>query len=294
VGLLAEAGEAIHAAFGSVLRSWIESHGAQSLSDLRQDVELEVRGSRPDIQPEAIRGCQNSIWSWARLIHGIHPGNVLRFDGGENERCGQLALDIPDLDVRLTSELDLLYATESPEVLDEVDYKTGWKVHDVGSVADSFQFQLHALLVFENYPGVNCLRLRVFDTRSNSITYMVPFTRSRQHDYMVRVRAAVGARIEHWENPPTWPAREKCSICPVACLCPVVDQDIGELAKDPPGFVKRLVAVEARADAMRELAAKYVDANGQDIQSGGVAFGRRKPATERKKPATLYDLSNQE
>jgi hypothetical protein len=295
VGIAAEAGSAVHAAFSAVTIEWIESNGAMSPVDLRQDVEHHLRNSRPDIQPEALAAAMPSLWQWAKLISSIHPGNILGFDGGEEldpPRSGQLAYDIVDLGVRITGELDLITSTESIEVLDVYDYKTGWKTHDVGDVASSFQFQFYAVLALETYPKVECVRFRVFDTRSNRIIYAVNFLRSRLHDYMVRIRSAIDSMRTHQDNPPTWPTLEKCSICPAAALCPVADEPLADLAADPPGFVKRMVAVGARLDAMQALAAKHVDATGKDIECGTIRFGRGKPKANRKPTAELYEISN--
>jgi hypothetical protein len=298
VGIAAEAGSAVHPAFSAVTIEWIASQGAMSPVDLRQDVEHHLRNSRPDIQPEALAAAMPSLWQWAKLISSIHPGNILGFDGGEEldpPRSGQLAYDIVDLGVRITGELDLICSTESLEVLDVYDYKTGWKTHEVGDVASSFQFQFYAVLALETYPKVECVRFKVFDTRANRLTYAVPFTRARKHDYMVRIRSAIESmRTHNHDNPPTWPVLEKCSICPAAALCPVADEAIADLAADPPGFVKKMVAVGARLDAMQALAAKYVDASGQDIECGELRFGRNKPKSTKKSPATLYELSIKE
>ena len=297
VAIAAEAGSAVHAAFSAVTIEWIESHGALSPVDLRQDVEHHLRNSRPDIQPEALAAAMPSLWQWAKLISSIHPGNILGFDGGEEldpPRSGQLAYDIVDLGVRITGELDLICSTESLEVLDVYDYKTGCKTHDVGDVASSFQFQFYAVLALETYPKVECVRFKVFDTRANRLTYAVPFTRARKHDYTVRIRSAIESMRTHQDNPPVWPTSEKCGICPAAAICPAADEPLADLAKDPAGFIGKLVAVEARADAMRKLATAYVDANGADIQAGSVAFGRAKPKAQRKATAELYELSNKE
>ena len=292
VGVLAEAGEAVHVAFSRTIQSWIDSEGAMSAADLRNEAEWEMRGARPDIQPEALKGGMPALWAWSKLIADIHPGNILRFDGGEDAgRSGQLAYDIPDLGVRVTSELDLLYASPSPEVVDEVDYKTGWKSHTVESIASAFQFQLHALLVFENYKDVNCLRVRVLDSRANRMSYAVPFTRNHSHSYAVRVRSAVEAYKRHHDDPPTWPTVEKCRICPAAALCPVADEPIKPASED---VLRQLIATEARADALRGILTARVDESKQDIVCGGVAFGRSKPPTKRKSPATLYDLQSEE
>lgn len=290
--LIAEAGEAGHQAFSVGVHGWIDSRGAISPSDLRQDVELAVRNSRPDLQPDAIKAIQPSIWAFANLLQAIHPGNILAFDGGEDiDRSGQLAIDFPDLRTRYTSELDLLYQGDCPEVLEEVDYKTGWKHHTAELIRDSFQFQSHAVLALEKYPETKALRVRVFDTRFRSLSYGVYFERAKLHDWKVRIRGAIEARrLSQQDNPPTWPTLEKCSICPAAALCPVADEPIGDLHRDPAEFVKRLVAVEARADAMRTMAAKYVDETGADIRVGLVAFGRCKPKAQRKAEATIYEI----
>jgi hypothetical protein len=292
VGIMAEAGEEGHKAFGEALRGWIDSHGAISKDDLRQDVSLAVRNSRPDLQPDAVRAIEPAIWMFADLVYGIHPGNVLAFDGGEDiDRSGQLAIDFPDLGVRYTSELDLLYQGDCPEVLEEVDYKTGWKHHTPELIRDSFQFQSHAVLALEQYPESKALRVRVFDTRHRNMTYGVYFERKRMHEWKVRIRGAIEAwRLSQQDNPPTWPTIEKCGFCPAAAICPVADEPLADLHKDPAGFIAKLVAVEARADAMKELAAKYVDSTGRDIEAGSVRFGRQKPKADRKAPATVYTL----
>jgi len=292
VGVLAESGEEVHKAFGEVLHSWIDSRGAMSPTDLRQDVDQAVRFARPDLQPEAIRAIQGAVWSWSQMVYAIHPSNILAFDGGEDiGRSGQLAIDIPDMGVRYTSELDLLYQGDCPDVLEEVDYKTGWKDWAPEDIRDSFQFQSHAVLALEKYPDRKALRVRVFETRSRRLTYGVIFPRERMHDWKMRIRSGIDAwRVSQQENPPTWPTVEKCSICPAAALCPVSDLPMRQLADDPAQFVRDLVAVEARAEAMRKLAAGWVDEHKQDIQAGDVFFGRNKPKSERKATATIYQL----
>lgn len=293
VGILAEAGEAVHQAQGSMIRSWIDSHGAMSKTDLRMELELAVRGARPDLQPEAIKALQPAAWLLADTIYKIHPGNILAFDGGEDvDRSGQLAYDFPDLGVRYTSELDLLYQGDCPEVLEEIDTKSGWKDWASEDIRDSFQFQSHAVLVLEKYPDAKALRVRVLDARHRTLTYGVHFQRERLYDWKVRIRSAISAwRQSQGENPPVWPTLEGCTICPASAICPVADQPIKDLATDPAAFVRDLVAVEARAESMRKLAAAWVDANKREIDAGGgVLFGRGKPRSERKATATIYSM----
>jgi len=291
VGLMAEAGEEAHKAFGEVLRSWIDSNGAMDRSDLRQDCEFAVRNARPDLQPEAIRAIQNAIWSWSELIYKIHPGNILAFDGGEDiDLSGQLAVDFPDLKTRFTSELDLLYQGDCPDVLEEVDYKTGWADWSTETIRDSFQFQSHAVLALEKYPDRKALRVSVFETRSRKLTYGVHFPRERIFDWKVRIRSAIEAwRVSQQDNPPCWPTTEKCGMCPAACMCPIADEQFKELA-DPSAFVGKIIAVKAKLDAMETIATAWVDTFGRDIQApDGTWYGRSKPK-EKKSPTSLYKI----
>lgn len=294
VGVLAVASEAVHQAFGRTIHEYIDSGGAMGKTDLRESSEFEARNCRPDLQPEVMRIAQSSLWGFSQLLGSVHPGNVLAFDGGEDiDRSGQLAIDFPDLGVRYTSEVDLLYQSDNPEIGEEVDYKLGWKDWTAEDIRDSFQFQSHAVMALEKYPQWKALRVRIFD-RKGRLTFPVYFQRERLFDWKVRIRKAIEAwQLSQSDDPPTWPTLEKCGQCPAACLCPVADQPIADLAADPPGFVKRLVAVEARAEAMRKLAAAHVDSTGQDIQADGVWFGRRKPASSRKPNATIYTLKGE-
>lgn len=294
VGVMAEAGEEAHKAFGEVLHSWIDSRGAMSPADLRIDVELAVRNSRPDLQPEAVKAIQSSVWSWASLVHSIHPENILAFDGGQDiDRSGQLAIDFDDLRIRYTSELDFLYQGDCPDVGEEVDYKTGYRHHTTELIKDSFQFQSHAVLALEKYPQWKALRVRVFDTRFRNLSYGVYFPRERMHEWKVRIRGAVDAyRASQQDEPPTWPTVEKCGICPAASICPVADQQFIELS-DTETFVRKMVAIDARLSAMQKIAAAWVDAHGREMVAGTAAFGRAKPPDKRKKPAGLYSISKE-
>lgn len=292
---LAEAGEQVHLAFGAMIADYMARGGFVNPGELADECWLQLRGSRPDVQPEAIRGGRASVWAFAKYIQALHPENILRYDGGHGERSGMLAHDMPELGIRLVSELDLLHATASPEVLAEIDYKSGWKLHSAESVSDSFQFQLHAFLVLNNYPDVACLRVRVWNTRSNTQTYAVDFRRDRLAEISTRIRNAAGEwfrwRDAPVESVPTWPLVDKCRICDAASRCPASGH-AADVAKDPQGFLVQMVAVSAKLDAMHDLATAWADANGE-IVAGNMRFGRNKPSSEKRKPAQLYSLKGE-
>lgn len=287
-------GQCVHDAISMATRAWLESEGhvfstRDAVELLTQELEAALRDSRPDVQPDVLAGCRASIWSWSRFMAAIHPGNVLGFDGGEElGRGGQLAIDFPELGVRATSEVDLLHTTEAPAVLSEVDYKSGHKYHTERDVANAFQFQFHADLVFEAYPDVQALDLTVWDTRSNHRTFAVRFERKRQPEYRARVRKAIETRAMLRHNPPCWPAVEKCELCQCAVFCPAAGEDIKDVKADPVTALRQLIAVEAKADALRKQLTNYIDSTGEEIVSGADRFGRA--PSSRKPTAKVYQL----
>lgn len=295
-------GEEVHRAFSAATHEWIASQASLNPGELAETLKQEARNARPDVQPDVIRATKWSTWEWSRFIASINPENILRFDGGGDlNRSGQLAADFPvgDTIVRATSELDLLYAGPAKRLLHEVDYKSGCKQWQAADVWDSLQFQLHALLVFENYPECDGLEVTIWNTRHNRRTYTVEFQRSKHLDEIaarVRSAAAAFATYRDDENAPVWPAAEKCAFCDAAVICPAASQMQKTLEENPPGWVDAMLALDTRLDAMRKAAMSYVSKTGNDIVSpSGAAFGYGKPKQSRKPSAALYSVKpNQE
>ena len=292
---IAAAGQAVHEAFRESVQAYIEEP-SMHLGELADRAFSALRNARPDIQPEALAAGKPSVWAWAKMLSSHSPKNLLRFDGGQAERSGQLAHDLPmgNVVLRVTSELDLLLATPAKQVLREIDYKSGWRRHGTDSIASSFQFGLHAWLVFENYPEVEALEVQVWQTRTNSLTYPVTFDRSRLREIDTRIRSAAGEYVR-WRNTPpkdvpTWPAIDKCPMCQAAVVCPA-SLHVGELSGLVPGvLVDRMVAVQATLNALEELAIAHVKATGKDLVSpSGAAFGYDRPVKSRK-TKSLYSI----
>jgi CRISPR/Cas system-associated exonuclease Cas4 (RecB family) len=282
----AESGNAVHEALSAGVRAYVASRASLNPQELRAEVENAVLSARPDIQPDAVRGLRASLWAWAKWLHGLHPENILRFDGGEGVRSGQLAIDIPGV-VRVTSELDFLHSGPSPKLLHEVDWKSGWKSWTVNSIRDSFQFQLHALLVLENYPDVDGLSVTVWDTRRNRRSWPVEFTRADLPAIRARVMSAAGEwwRAQH-EEPPTWPTVDKCSKCPAAMLCPASGE-----SSTVEETVDALAPLEAKVKLMRSFLSVKVGMRGEDIVTeAGNCFGFGKPKRAGRKVAELYQI----
>lgn len=277
---IAAAGNEVHAAYSAAIAEYLDARGSLAPRDIADAVYNNLYGSRPDVQPEAIEAGRRMAWQFAAMLHQRHPENVLRFDGGEGELSGQLAWDLPQFNLRATSELDLLYAgPDAPAVLNSLDWKSGWKPWSAVRMRQSFQFGMHAWLVFKNYPSVQVLRVEVWATRRNR-TYACEFTREELSALSSRVATAAGIRYQYKNEPParvpTWPLVEKCAQCSARLQCPI--QFEPEVRSYRGHLVDRMAALEAILDHMRDLAGQYVDATGRDLVSPlGNAYGTGKP-----------------
>lgn len=293
-GIPAAVGEQAHQAISRTISDYIAIREMTSPTDFANALRSNMNAARPDVQPDVIRCLSRSVWPLAQYIGGgVAPQNILRYDGGLGAKSGQLSAPMEDLGVLLTSEVDLLHATRSPELLAECDWKTGWGTYDEQDVWDSFQFQFHAFLVLANYEAVQALRVTVWNTRDGSKARPVHFERQHLPQIETRIRSAVGGFLTYHGKPyelaETWPAVEKCRICPAAAACPAADRQTSKCAEDPVRFVELMVAVRARLDAMETEATAYVDKTGKTIlTTAGDRFGRDKPKTDRKPPAVLY------
>jgi hypothetical protein len=290
---LANSGQELHDCLSQAIASYVDSGGQLTPTDLMAEVENAAFRSRPDVHPDVIRASKPILWSWSNYVAQLHPFNILRFDGGQGDRSGQLAFDLNDLRLRVTSELDLLHAGPAAEQLHEVDYKTGHKLWSARDVRDSFQFMLHAALVFENYPDVQSLEVRVWNTRLRRMTWGVEFDRRKLGEFRSRLYSVAKFYAQWQDAPPdeapAWPAVEKCEICAAAALCPLAGRDVGQVHEDPAGFVDRMVAVDAKLKSMRRLASAWVKATGEDIVTPlGNAFGVGKPKANREPLKSIY------
>lgn len=286
-----------HAALSRTTAEHIRARGAMNAGDLAEYALAELRGSRPDLQPDVIDSMRATVWPWAKHVAAIHPVNILHFDGGEElKRPGQLAADLASLHLRPTSEVDLLYAGDAPKMLHEIDYKTGYKVHSVRDVAESFQFQMHAWLVLQTYPEVDCLEVRVWNTRRNILTYGVEFKRRDFANWDARIRHAAGLCVQHMhdtpEDAPAWPTVEKCDGCRAAIVCRHARLDHGTAET----LVDSLVAMDAKRAELSRLLDSELRRRGvsEIVTELGNAYGYGKPKRATKAKAAVYQVGKQE
>lgn len=280
--------------------------------DLREYIDERAVKSRPDVQPEVVKALRKSYPVVHLLCHHDNgeernPDDILRYDGGEGDRRGQLGGDILPAPedgsrgpVRLTCEVDLLLATASPEELDLWDWKSGWRYWTAGEVKESFQFQFYAWLVFHTYPEVRRVWVRVFMTREGAATSVVEFSRGRDlYQIHQRLLSAANLYLKFRdaggpEDVDAWPAPDKCSICPAATRCLMAHLPERDLAADPEGYLRQYVATQAAADRMAARMAVKVRAEGRDMvfrdpAKGAVAFGMEKPKEVRKPACVVYE-----
>jgi hypothetical protein len=265
-----------------------------SKADMAARLEQGMLDVRADIQPEAVAAMRASIWGLAELIVSQNPNDILRFDGGREERTGQVARDIQmgGTTYRLTSEVDLLLSTESPDILEEIDHKSGWTPYDESAVRDAFQFQTHAYILLELYPGMKALDVRVWRLRDGRPTYRARFERRHLATIGPRILSALEA-YHRWRDAapheaPAHPLEAKCANCPHAIECMDASPTIG--TGTPESVVDWLVVAEAASALATEHLNRAVAARGRDIET---AFGNRfGPGKPRKATSGLYSTQS--
>lgn len=287
-----------HEAIAKMIREWLDCNGLLSVADIMQILEGHIWASRPDVQPDVKTALRPSLYSIARFFkENIHPGEILGFDGGEEmdpPRGGQLAADLPDLRKTITAELDLIYTSPSKEVLCVIDWKSGNAIYGVQEIASSFQFQYGSVLIWENYPDVQRVEWKVWNTRKNLPSQAVAFHRSLDAQFRTRIRHAIEVRerYRHLETPPAWPSWENCSGCEAAVLCSETGGDVKTVASNPQAALRTLICLQERAAAYKKALTAYTDRHG-DLFDGSVAFGRNKPP-ERRAEAKVYEVDLKE
>lgn len=290
--LIAATGNEVHDAFRGVIESYVASQGALNKRDLVDETMTNLFSTRPDVQPDAIAAAKYAVWGFTEILCEVHFTAVMRFDGGRGSMSGQLSMDIA-AGCRVTGAVDLLLATKAKQVVDLWDWKTGYYRWTETAVANSFQFTMYAALVLDHYPEVACVRTRIFNTRTNSPTYAVEFSRDKLPQYRARISAAAGLWYQHHKQPadkvPAWPARDKCDTCPVIARCTAADDDLRAGATDPKVLLRTLWLTEQRSDALKKQLADIARTTGQDVRTDdGICFGFSKPKADRKPTAALY------
>lgn len=280
---VATTGTEIHRCLSQTVTEYLASDGNMRPGEIVEVALALLVQSRPDVQPDVMHAIRPALWSWARMVAGINPLNILHYDGGTGKRSGQLAIDIGGY--RVTSEVDFCHAGPSPELVHVVDYKTGWGTWTASDVADSFQFQLHAVLLMHLYERVNGVEVSVWNTRTNQRTYRVVFDRRDYDTYRARIAEAVSVMLVNQsraiDSVPAWPTSEKCRLCQVADRCPAVHLD----AETPEAKLSRLIVLERAVEEVSEQLAAIVEETGRDVQleSGeAFGFGRKKRTTKPK------------
>jgi len=266
--------------------------------------------SRPDVQPDVLEAVRRSLWAFCRDLETLpceedtwprprrNPADLLRYDGGEGDRSGQLSWDLLAANdergpVRLTSEVDQLLAGACEEEVYETDWKTGHKLWTPTAVKGAFQFKFHTWLICRNHPAVQTVHVRVWMTRFNSPTSWVHFRRRDADEFEGVLLGAVQARDEMLLSIGeqdgrdlrhlAWPSKPKCLICPAIQICPYRSIRAWHVREDFAESVRAYQVIEiALADLKADLIA-VADAHGGRYKEEGLGFGvkARKPTKTR-------------
>lgn len=286
-------GTEAHNAISEVIGEWIEDPAIRR-GEMADRIRSRLNHARPDVQPDAIRGCERSAWIIAGVFDRLSPSHVLRFDGGTGARSGQLSHELTTLPVVVTCEVDLLLATASRQQVSLRDWKSGWKQWTSTSVAESFQFQFYAAMVLQNYPEVESVAVQVLNTRTAEWTYEIEFTRSDLPRLMGRINTTAATwwlnRSRPIEQVDAWPGVEKCDWCRCAARCTAANR---EANGSPVELLSTLQALQAKSEAIAGILEKHVRDTGRDIETAdGLRFGFNKPKRATKPKAALYAVKS--
>ena len=294
-----DAGNAVHEAIASVTRA-IADGDVMKLDEARAMLDQEIAASRPDIQPDAIQGIKYSAYAILQKLLYLpdgqprHPADIVVHDGGTETRSGQLAhdLDVDGSIIRITCEVDLLLATESPGQLEMIDYKSGRGEWTVTGVASSFQLGCwYPVVVMMNYP-IERLAVRVWNTRTNDLLPGVIIERKRIPDMIERIKSAARIWKQHHADKevktvPAWPGFEKCSNCSGAFLCPSARSPVKDVAEDPSAALGQYVALTMALNQLGDALSAHVKQTHESITlPDGTTYGLKPPA----KPRLSYGL----
>ena len=289
--LPADSGNESHDCFAAMVSDYIVSQGEASLADLTNTAVTQAQLSRTDVQPDVLEAVRAGAWPIARdLIYRAdgqrrNPADILRYQGGDGERTGQIAFDITPggpgkAAQRLTTELDLLMAGEARDELCVTDWKTGRTAWAAAKVRSAFQFQFQSALIFHVYPDCHRVWVRVWSPRTGGATGWVGFTRRDGADVEARCSMAVEARraaLADPEHAVCYPDAERCSRCPATKLCPSAADPALQLAMDPQGFLANFAIRQLQMDKDEAAMLAYVKAHGP-IVGNGWAYGPKKPS----------------
>ena len=301
-GKMAAVGNEAHDAISATISAYVDAGcpddpSAQhwmSPAEINELLVTNLRHSRPGLQPETLAAFAGT-YRLAEILHPIAPWAVLKHDGGQGERCGQMTEDVETSlgVVQATSEIDLLAATQVKEIVRAIDWKTGWSEWSEGDVEHAFQMRMLAWLVLSTFPDADVVESQVYNSRTRRLTYPVRFTRDRMAEYAAQVQEAAETWMRYRSAPissvPAWPTREGCQQCDAAAFCTVCDDDVGDANRSPETWLKILHATECKADSIRKTLAEIVHKEQRDITAGGMAFGLNKPKADRRPQCTLYE-----
>lgn len=289
--LAADSGNEAHDAYAAMVVNYIESHGSASTGSLFNVAVESARKSRPDLQPDVLSAVRAGAYQFARDLtyrpdgQQRNPADILRFQGGQGERTGQIAMDIlPQTTtrgpVRLTTELDLLMAADARDELAVTDWKTGHTHWTAPMVRESFQFNFQAMILLTVYPDCDRVWIRVFSPRTGGSTGYVGFTRRDAEDCKARCAKAIQVRadaISDPDGPQCWPDAERCCQCDAILKCLKSSDPAGMLAADPKHFLECYALRQLQLEQDGKALAAYAKAHGV-IEAAGWAFGPKPPS----------------
>tara|TARA_Y100000310_G_scaffold281426_1_gene301889 strand:+ start:1383 stop:2426 length:1044 start_codon:yes stop_codon:yes gene_type:complete len=297
-------GTEAHGVIAGALRSYAE--GGMPASEVSNWIEVEAaKIERTDVQPDVITALRKSKWEIQETCKSHNKADFMHIQGS-NKLNPQLACELLPADpyrgrIVITSEFDLVLAGNATTV-EEIDWKTGNAEWTRPKVRDSFQFRMHAWLLFDRYPNYDTVETRVRNTRSGEWTPAYSFKREWAYEVHSRMVMACRHRDEAFEldelrlqGGDSWilnltyqPLLDNCVWCPVlkAGMCGFANNDAKRFHGNEAEFIMQTELKKLEAQGREKLQKLAVKEGGAIDLGDGRWYGPMPP----KKPRVIVGL----
>ncbi len=263
---LPEIGKLIHAVAETAIKTC-----NMDLQEAADYITEELPKTRPDLQPETLRAGRTlaNRLRWSKVTHVLLcEEQITRSIMPATNKKGELLV---------TTAPDLVLATSSPDKLQVIDCKTGWKERSNQEARDEVQTCVICWCLKAKYEHIRYIDFRYWNTRKNTTGYayidleqIVGGTKDdplmQEMAFEQRIFEAARLYMEGCDE--AWPTEAKCSLCPVLSWCKYADEVCKELDGDPKAYVDNTLVL-SEVLKRREKAISDATKNGRTLFGSG-------------------------
>jgi hypothetical protein len=271
-------------ASGKLLESGVISHGLVKeafefsegdIDGMADYVLNELPKTRPDLQPEILKGARRLAESLTRMPLNRLIGVEYVVDYPPREKDGSVKnppawLVKPNgTPIVLMTALDMLFRGNANNLIVQ-DHKTGYKRRTNEEAEYDFQTCYGTWLLFQLFQDIETIQWFYNETRWGTTAY-AEFHRSKLDQYMpnltteMKLQARIQEVVRLWlmDCDEAWPLREKCVNCDAIKYCKFANEEALDFAQDPKAYVDAFNVRSALVDKMDDVLKEHVRQHGE-------------------------------